>query len=104
MLTAGELGGTAPVQIPTSVLVEPRACVHRTHTFTLSRAPLYASDPSSSRTEKAGGGDVTAQAAALVFIFHFRGGSSQSSASVVVQKPGAIYLTLKLKRLRLPVL
>lgn len=76
--------------------MEPRACVRLPHTFTLRRAPLYAPDPSSSRTEKAGGGDVTTQPAALVFIFHFRGGSCQSSASVVVRKPGATNQTLNL--------
>lgn len=68
---------------PTGVLVVPRACVRCSYTFTLRRAPLYASDrrARAHRRGQAGGGDVTAQPAVLVFIFHFRGGSFGSSGS-----------------------
>lgn len=83
MLTAGELVGTALAQKPTGARVEPRACVRCSYTFTLRRAPLYAPDrrARAHRRGQAGGGDVTPQPAVRVFIFHFRGGSFQSSAS-----------------------
>lgn len=68
---------------PSGILVIPRACVRCSYTFTLRRAPLYASDrrARAHRGGQAGGGDVTAQPAVPVFIFHFRGGSFGSSGS-----------------------
>lgn len=60
-----------------------RVCVRCSYKFTLRRAPLYAPDrrARAHRRGQAGGGDVTPQPAVRVFIFHFRGGSFQSSVS-----------------------
>lgn len=93
MLTAGELGGTALARTPTWVLVEAaRVRQPLSHVYVEARARGLA--------HRAEGSDVSAQPAARVFIFHFRGGSSQSSSAAVVQTAGTARLTRKAPKSR----